>query len=191
MKKLLAILIVLVLTLSLLTACGESGGTGSTGTGSAGTGSDEGRGDLIDEDQAGDLTTVEGFLSYWGLTGDDLKCANFNRLDKVSYSLETGEIHEVGAYISAKLTDDEAKAWIEKVISKLNSLSAEGKLANILADGEELTADYIMAQSMHIGSGDFTYKGKKANAMISVIPGYLDSDDPDEAMAACSLKLTY
>ena len=191
MKKLLAITLVMVLAFSLLTACGGNADTDTSGDDSTNPTASQDDNQTSDDETIADLTTVDGWLAYWELTEDDLKCANFTRLDKTTTVISTGEIEEVGAYINKELTDEEVRAWLEKVISKLNSMSEEGKLANILKDGEELTADYIMEQNMRIGSGDFTYKGKKVNAMISVMPGYLDSDDPNDAMAACTLELSY
>jgi hypothetical protein len=137
-----------------------------------------------------DLTTVEGFLTAFGLTQEDVRCANFNRLDITSNSLETGEIYEVGAYISEKLTDEQAKAWLDQILAKLESLSESGKIKNILEDAD-LTTDYIMSQSMYVGSGTYMYDGKKVVVLLSVIPGYLDSEDPDDAMAACTLGLEW
>jgi hypothetical protein len=197
MKKIISIALVLVLALSLLTACGgkDNNSTPSNNGGGSTTTPPTSQGENNTQNNSGnttaDLTTVDGWFAYWGLTESDLKPANFTRFDKTSYASQTGEIHEVGAFINKKLTDDEARVWIEKVLTKLGSMATEGKLANILKDGETLTADYIMSQDMWMGSGDFTYKGKKVNALITVTPGYLDSDDPDDAMAACTLKLSY
>ncbi len=140
--------------------------------------------------QTNDLTTIKGFLTAFGLTENDLKCANFTRLDKTSYSLSTNEIKSVGAFVSKKLTDAEVKDWLDKVIGKLGSLSAEGKIKNVVEDGD-LTTDYIMSKTMYIGGGTYTYNGKKVSVTISVMPGYLDNEDPDDAMAACTLKLEF
>jgi hypothetical protein len=140
--------------------------------------------------QTSDLTTVKGFLAAFGLTENDLQCAHQTRLDKTTYSLETKQIKEVGVYVSQKLTNEEVKAWLDKVIGKLCSLSAEGKIDNLLTDGD-LTTDYIMSQTMYMGSGSYTYNGKKVSVLIDVMPGYLDNADPDDAMAACTLKLEF
>lgn len=199
MKKAFALALALVLALSLA-ACGGSGNGTSTppandNSTSSGTGGNNstaappstGGGNAADED----LTTVEGWLATFGLTENDLKSAHYNRLDVNSYVTSTGVITEVGVMISEKLTDEEARAWIEQVIAKLNSLSDSGQIDNLLEDGEALTADYIMDQQMYIGSGYYDYNGRAVVAMISVMPGYLDDEDPDVAMAACSLGLEW
>jgi hypothetical protein len=208
MKKLLTLLTAVMMVLSL-TACGGDD-TSSTKTSSknnssssqdkgnsdstpAGNDSDSGN-DNAGGDETADLTTVNGFLSAFGLTENDLKCANFTRLDKTAHVItegpEYGKITEIGAYVSQKLTDEEVKAWLEQIMGKLNSLSAEGKIDNLLSD-EDLTTEYIMSEKPYMGSGSYTYNGKKVDVMITVMPGSLDSDDPDDAMAACTLGLEF
>ncbi len=177
LRNVLAIAICLV-AVTMFSACGEDDNKSSNNNGNNGG------------TQTSDLTTVNGFLSAFGLAENDLKCANFTRLDKTSYSLSTNEIKEVGAFVSEKLTDAEVKDWLDKVIGKLCSLSAEGKIKNSIGDGE-LTTDYIMSQTMYIGGGTYTYNGKKVSVTIAVTPGYLDNEDPDEAMAACKLSLEF
>ena len=199
MKKLFAISLALVLMISLA-ACGGSGGSasnpptnGSSATPntdndtSTATPAPAGGADAADED----LTTIEGWLATFGLTESDLMCAHYNRLDINSYVTSTGVITEVGVMISEALTDEEARAWVEQIIAKLNSLSDSGQIDNLLVDGEDLTADYIMEQTMYMGSGYYNYNGRTVVAMIVVMPGYLDDEDPDVAMAACSLGLEW
>lgn len=199
MKKLISITLALVLVLSL-SACGGSGGAPSQpennsspapapagGGASAHTPAPAGGGNAAAED----LTTIEGWLATFGLTESDLECAHYNRLDINSYVISTGVITEVGAMVSEKLSDEEARAWIEQVITKLNTLSDSGQIDNLMADGEALTADYIMEQQMYIGSGYYDYNGRTVVAMIAVMPGNLDNEDPDVAMAACSLGLEW
>lgn len=204
MKKIMAIALIMVLALFLLTACGGGDTTDSGGGDSApavsqggdenGGASDSQTGDesnaSVPSGSSADLTTIEGFLSAFGLTEEDLKCANFTRLDITSYSLETYEIYDVGAYVSKELTDEEVRAWLDQIITKLGSLSDEGKIQNNLSDGD-LTTDYIMSQTMYMGSGSYTYNGKGVTVMIAVTPGYLDNEDPDVAMAACTLSLEW
>ncbi len=192
MKKWLILALALTLALSLA-ACGGAdnsdtpSGGGSTPPPASQGGNDTPSGNGTD---TSDLTTVEGLLTAFGLTEDDLKCANFTRLDKDSYSLETGEIGSIGVFVSKKLTDEDVKAWLDQVLTKLNALSDNGKIKNILSDGD-LTTDYIMSQTMYMGTGTYTYNGKKVTALLSVTPGYLDDEDPNEAMAACSLSLEF
>ncbi len=83
-----------------------------------------------------DLTTIEGFLSAFGLTEADLICANFSRLDIASQIIDTKEIREIGVLISQKLTDEDVKAWLDQILGKLGSLADEGSIQNALDDGE-------------------------------------------------------
>jgi hypothetical protein len=189
MKKSILLMLTFVLAISLV-ACGggNDNGGGSTTTPSANndtTNPPSNNGN----NATGDLTTIEGFLTAFGLTENDLKCANYNRLDITSHVIDTGVIKEVGAYVSKKLTDEEVKAWLDQIIAKLNSLSDDGKVERLLGDGEALTTDYIMSQTMYMGSGYYTYNGKEVSVRISVMPGYLDNTDPNNAMAACTLNL--
>ncbi|GHU60167.1 hypothetical protein FACS1894171_0510 [Clostridia bacterium] len=203
MKKVITLALTLVLAFSLLAACGDgssttpssNSGNSSTSTPPASQSGNDTTPSNNGGNATGDLTTVAGFLAAFGLTENDLKCANFTRLDRTAYIIDEGpdygKIKEVGAYISQKLTDEEVSAWLEQVINKLNSLSDDGKIANSHADaqGEALTVDFIMNQQMYGGGGQYTYKGKTVGVTIFVVPGYLDNEDPDEAMAACTLRL--
>jgi hypothetical protein len=209
MKKTITLALVLVLALSLLTACGGDNNDGSSTTPPANSGTTttppadntpSGGGDTTsgnnDSANTADLTTVAGFLAAFGLTEDDLKCANFTRIDKTAYTIDEGpdygKISEVGAYISKALTDEEVRAWLEQILAKLNSLSGDGKIDNLFESGTALTVDYIMEHStgsIYQGSGYYNYNGKRISAQICVIKGYLDNADPNEAMAACTLRL--
>lgn len=198
MKKLLVIILALVLTLSLAACGGNNSGTSTppaNNSSPAPPSSENGSEPTPSGNNGGaaaeDLTTIEGWLAAFGLTESDLVCAHFNRLDINAYVTSTGVITEVGAMVSEQLTDEEVRAWLEQIIAKLESLSDSGQVDNALADGEALTADYIMEQTMYLGAGSYSYGGKGVSVMIAVMPGYLDSDDPDEAMAACSLGLEW
>lgn len=190
MKKILALLIAMMMVLSLA-ACGGNeenpSGGGTTDPGASQGSNDSTSGSSGDEEKA-DLTTVEGWLSYWGFTEDDLKPAHFTRLVQGKTNSDTREIKAVDAYVDTKLTEEEIRAWLEQVVSKLNSLSEDGKL--LLLNGEELTVDYLMEQEMRMDSCSFEYKGKTAYALISV-PGGLDNEDDDMASAACTLQLRH
>lgn len=201
MKKFLTSALVLTMILSLA-ACGEKtpAQTESTTPAPSGNGTSATSQQVADNTTSGndsentaDLTTVSGFLTEFGLTENDMKCANFTRLDRTSYVLDTMKITEVGSYVSEKLTDDDVKAWLEQIIGKLNSLSGNGKIENSHADaqGEALTAEFIMNRTMKIGGGSYDYNGKTVDVVISVSPGALDNEDPDEAMPACSLELIW
>lgn len=192
MKKFLALALILAMVFALAACGGEkdpapSGNTADPGTSQQPT-------DEPDGGEEADLTTVTGFLTAFGLTEDGLiNCPNFSRLDKTTYSIDTGEIKEVGVYISEALTDEEVRAWLEQMLDKLKSLSDDGKVINNFSDteGEELTVDYIMERSMKLGLGTYTYKGKTVTVMITASPRSLDNADPDEAMPALSLKLEW
>ena len=176
MKKLLFLVLSLVLVFSHV-ACSENDSNTS------------GTSKTTDKGNTDNLTTIEGWLSYWNLAEEDLRCANFTRLDKTTYSSKTGVISEIGIYINKELTNNEVSAWLEKIISKLNSISEEGRITNYEAHDELLAADWIMSRTLHIGSGEFTYKGKKVNTMICVLPDCLDSYDADDA--ACTIRLMH
>ncbi|MDR1727553.1 MAG: hypothetical protein LBT74_06445 [Acidobacteriota bacterium] len=195
MKRLLILMLALVLALSLV-ACG-SGETTTAPTASSDT-AETSQTTTGANSSGADLTTVEGFLTAFGLTEGDLKCANYTRLDKTTYTIDEGadygKIKEVGAYVSKALTDDEVRAWLKQVISKLNSLSDDGKIDNVFQPGSALTADYIIEKSngyLYQGSGYYNYNGKKVSVQICVYPNQLDSDDPNDAMLAGTLKLEW
>jgi hypothetical protein len=203
MKKLITIALALALALSLA-ACGEKTDNGGSNTGgnSNTPGTSQGGNTTTPGNNGGnatgDLTTVKGFLSAFGLTENDFKCANFTRIDKTAYVIDEGpdygKITEVGAYISKGLTDEEVKAWLEQIITKLNSLSADGKVDNLFESGSALTPEYIIEKStgsIYQGGGYYTYNGKEVSVGICVIKNYLDNEDPNEAMAACTIGLEW
>lgn len=195
MKKLLVLFLALIMVLSLA-ACGgnENSNTPSgSSTTDPGTSQETPTTSIGGDTSKNDLTTESGFLAAFGLTEDDMKCANFTRIEKTSYNLETNVIGEVGAYISAALTDDEVETWLTKIIGKLNSLSDDGKITALYtgADGAALTVDYIMGKTMKIAPGSYTYNGKQVSVIISVYPNSLDDADPNEAMAACLVDLEF
>ncbi len=203
MKKMIIIALIMVLTLSLV-ACGGNDKPSGDGGNNAATPppsssaptqtppstTPESTTESVSRGGEPDLTTIEGFLSAFGLTEADLICANFSRLDIASQIIDTKEIREIGVLISQKLTDEDVKAWLDQILGKLGSLADEGSIQNALDDGE-MTTEYIMSQSMYIGSGKYTYDGKSVSVLISVVPGFLDNEDPDEAMAACTLGLEF
>jgi hypothetical protein len=197
MKRISAFALALMLALTLAACSSGSTDSGATETQGGNNQTEAPAGEETQSTEendggndAADLTTIEGYLAAFGLTEEDLKPAHFTRLDATSKSIDSGVIKEVGAYVSQELTDEEVKAWLDQVLGKLGSLSAEGKVDNVLADGD-LTSDQIMSKSMYLGTGAYTYNGKQVDVTIFVMPGYLDSDDPDDAMAACALQLTY
>ncbi len=196
MKKTITLILALLMLLSLA-ACGEK--TPATNdestTPSSQQTEDPGQqeqtrpDDSKDNEEADDLTTVEGFMKAFGITEDDMKCAKFTRVGKTSYDTDSGKIVEIGSFISEAMTDEEVRAWIEKIITKLDSLSDDGKVMT-LGDGE-LTVDYMMAKSMKVASGSYKYNGKNVSVSITVFKGQLDNADPNEAMPACTLWLEF
>lgn len=194
MKKIITFTLALMMVFALA-ACGDTGKTPSGSTGNTQTDPPSSQGGNTEtpggSDKA-DITTVAGWLTNWGLTENDLKCAHFTRLDKTSYNSETLEIKSVGAYCDTKLTEEEVRAWLGQLLAKLNSMSAEGKLVDNLHDNAELTVDYIIEKGetyLYTAIGNFTYNGKDTTAIITVTPNQLDDADPDEAMAACMIEL--
>ena len=194
MKKIIALTLALLMLMSLA-ACGEKTPASnddttpnSQQTENPGQQEQTQPGGKEDE-KADDLTTVEGFMKAFGITEDDMKCAKFTRVGKTSYHTDTGKIIEIGSYISEAMTDEEVRAWIEKIIAKLDSLSDDGKIMTY-GDGE-LTVDYVMAKSMKVASGSYQYKGKNVAMSITVFKGQLDNADPNEAMPACTLSLEF
>jgi hypothetical protein len=192
MKKFLVLVLGLLMALALV-GCGGGEGADATPAGSEPVAA-ESTGETAPEDAGevadADLTTVEGFLTNFGLSEADLECANFNRLDISVKSAETGEVHEVSTYVSKQLTTEETQAWLEQVVAKLKSLADDGKLSNLLDGGQDLTVDYRMAQELPMATGSYLYEGKTVNFLISV-PNGIDNEDPNVAMGACSLKLEY
>ena len=195
MKKFLPLVLALLMLLSLA-ACGEK--TPATNdentTPSSQQTEDPGQQEQTQpyskqSEEADDLTTVEGFMKAFGITEDDMKCAKFTRIDKTSYDIDSGKIIEIGSYISEAMTDEEVRAWIEKIITKLDSLSDDGKIMTY-GDGD-LTVDYIMEKSMKVASGSYQYKGKNVAMSISVLKGQLDNANSNEAMPACTLSLEF
>ena len=195
MKKIITLVLALLMLLSLA-ACGEKtpATNGENTTPSSQQTEDPGQQEQTQSDnkqneEADDLTTVEGFMKAFGISEDDMKCAKFTRVGKTSYHTDTGKIIEIGSYISEAMTDEEVRAWIEKIIAKLDSLSDDGKIMTY-GDGE-LTVDYIMEKSMKGASGSYQYKGKNVAMSITVFKGQLDNADPNEAMPACTLSLEF
>ena len=195
MKKIITLVLALLMLLSLA-ACGEKTPASNGDNTTAGSQQTEDPGqqeqtqpDSKHNEEADDLTTVEGFMKAFGITEDDMKCAKFTRVGKTSYDIDTGKIIEIGSYISESMTNEEVQAWIEKIIAKLDSLSDDGKIMTY-GDGE-LTVDYMMAKSMKVASGSYIYKGKKVAMAITVLPGELDNENPDYAMPACTLSLEF
>ena len=188
MKKFLALVLALLMLLSLA-ACGEKTPAANDENTTPSSQQKQTQPDSKQNEEADDLTTVEGFMKAFGITEDDMKCAKFTRIDKTSYDIDSGKIIEIGSYISEAMTDEEVQAWIEKIITKLDSLSDDGKIMTY-GDGE-LTVDYIMEKSMKVASGSYQYKGKNVAMSITVFKGQLDNADPNEAMPACTLSLEF
>ncbi len=195
MKKIITLVLALLMLLSLA-ACGEKTpapsmeNTNPSSQPSETPGQQEQtRPNGNENEKADDLTTIEGFMKAFGITEDDMKCAKFTRIDKTSYNSDSGKIVEIGSFISEAMTDEEVRAWIEKIITKLDSLSDDGKVMT-LGDGE-LTVDYMMAKSMKVASGSYKYNGKNVSVSITVFKGQLDNADPYEAMPACTLWLEF
>ena len=141
MKKLFALLLAMMMVFALA-ACGDnetpSGSEGDKpGTSQGGESNNGGEnnnnggestnnGDNNTETY--DLTTVAGYLAQYGYSESDFSSTkNFTRMKSTS-TKSSGEIVNVGVYISEGLTDDEKTAWIDNFITLAESKSDDGKV---------------------------------------------------------------
>ena len=205
MKKLLAILLALMMVFALA-ACGNnetpSGSEGDKpGTSQGGESNNGGEnnnnggestnnGDNNTETY--DLTTVAGYLAQYGYSESDFSSTkNFTRMKSTS-TKSSGEIVNVGVYISEGLTDDEKTAWIDNFITLAESKSDDGKVykydyfKGIQTDEIEPAVDFAMF------GGVMAYKadGKTVVVELSVTNG-VDSDNPDDAMSFANIGFEF
>ena len=198
MKKLLAILLAAMMLLSLA-ACGNnetpSGSEGdkpgtSQGGESNNGGENNNNGDNNTETY--DLTTVAGYLAQYGYSESDFSSTkNFTRMKSTS-TKSSGEIVNVGVYISEGLTDDEKTAWIDNFITLAESKSDDGKVykydyfKGIQTDEIEPAVDFATF------GGVMAYKadGKTVVVELSVTNG-VDSDNPDDAMSFANIGFEF
>ena len=198
MKKLLAILLAAMMLLSLA-ACGNnetpSGSEGdkpgtSQGGESNNGGENNNNGDNNTETY--DLTTVAGYLAQYGYSESDFSSTkNFTRMKSTS-TKSSGEIVNVGVYISEGLTDDEKTAWVDNFITLAESKSDDGKVykydyfKGIQAEQIDPAVDFATFGGVMAYRAD----GKTVVVELSITNG-VDSDDPDDAMSFANIGFEF
>ena len=205
MKKLLAILLALMMVFALA-ACGDnetpSGSEGDKpGTSQGGESNNGGEnnnnggestnnGDNNTETY--DLTTVAGYLAQYGYSESDFSSTkNFTRMKSTS-TKSSGEIVNVGVYISEGLTDDEKTAWIDNFITLAESKSDDGKVykydyfKGIQAEQIDPAVDFATFGGVMAYRAD----GKTVVVELSITNG-VDSDNPDDAMSFANIGFEF
>ena len=205
MKRLLAFLLVAIMAFSLV-ACGNnetpSGSEGDKpGTSQGGESNNGGEnnnnggestnnGDNNTETY--DLTTVAGYLAQYGYSESDFSSTkNFTRMKSTS-TKSSGEIVNVGVYISEGLTDDEKTAWIDNFITLAESKSDDGKVykydyfKGIQAEQINPAVDFATFGGVMAYRAD----GKTVVVELSITNG-VDSDDPDDAMSFANIGFEF
>ena len=198
MKKLLAILLALMMVFALV-ACGNnetpSGSEGDKpGTSQGGESNNGGEstnnGDNNTETYV--LTTVAGYLAQYGYSESDFSSTkNFTRMKSTS-TKSSGEIVNVGVYISEGLTDDEKTAWIDNFITLAESKSDDGKVykydyfKGIQAEQIDPAVDFATFGGVMAYRAD----GKTVVVELSITNG-VDSDDPDDAMSFANIGFEF
>ena len=198
MKKLFALLIALMMVFALA-ACGNnetpSGSEGdkpgtSQGGESNNGGENNNNGDNNTETY--DLTTVAGYLAQYGYSESDFSSTkNFTRMKSTS-TKSSGEIVNVGVYISEGLTEDEKTAWVDSFITLVKGKSDDGKVykydyfKGIQAEQIDPAVDFATF------GGVMAYKadGKTVVVELSVTNG-VDSDNPDDAMSFANIGFEF
>ena len=199
MKKILAILLAAMMIFSLA-ACGEntdnpSGNENNPGTSQNGGENNNGGESTNNGDnntETYDLTTVAGYLAQYGYSESDFSSTkNFTRMKSTS-TKSSGEIVNVGVYISEGLTDDEKTAWIDNFITLAESKSDDGKVykydyfKGIQTDEIEPAVDFATFGGVMAYRAD----GKTVVVELSITNG-VDSDDPDDAMSFANIGFEF
>ena len=198
MKKLLAILLALMMVFALA-ACGNnetpSGSEGdkpgtSQGGESNNGGENNNNGDNNTETY--DLTTVAGYLAQYGYSESDFSSTkNFTRMKSTS-TKSSGEIVNVGVYISEGLTEDEKTAWVDSFITLVKGKSDDGKVYKYDYFNGIQTDEIEPAVDFATFGGVMAYKadGKTVVVELSVTNG-VDSDNPDDAMSFANIGFEF
>ena len=198
MKKLLAILLALMMVFALV-ACGNnetpSGSEGdkpgtSQGGESNNGGENNNNGDNNTETY--DLTTVAGYLAQYGYSESDFSSTkNFTRMKSTS-TKSSGEIVNVGVYISEGLTEDEKTAWVDSFITLVKGKSDDGKVYKYDYFNGIQTDEIEPAVDFATFGGVMAYKadGKTVVVELSVTNG-VDSDNPDDAMSFANIGFEF
>ena len=198
MKKLFALLIALMMVFALA-ACGNnetpSGSEGdkpgtSQGGESNNGGENNNNGDNNTETY--DLTTVAGYLAQYGYSESDFSSTkNFTRMKSTS-TKSSGEIVNVGVYISEGLTEDEKTAWVDSFITLVKGKSDDGKVYKYDYFNGIQTDEIEPAVDFATFGGVMAYKadGKTVVVELSVTNG-VDSDNPDDAMSFANIGFEF
>ena len=198
MKKLLAILLAAMMVFALA-ACGNnetpSGSEGdkpgtSQGGESNNGGENNNNGDNNTETY--DLTTVAGYLAQYGYSESDFSSTkNFTRMKSTS-TKSSGEIVNVGVYISEGLTEDEKTAWVDSFITLVKGKSDDGKVYKYDYFNGIQTDEIEPAVDFATFGGVMAYKadGKTVVVELSITNG-VDSDDPDDAMSFANIGFEF
>ena len=205
MKRLLAFLLVAIMAFSLVacgnneTPSGSEGGTPGTSQGGESNNGGENNNNGGESTNNGDnntetydLTTVAGYLAQYGYSESDFSSTkNFTRMKSTS-TKSSGEIVNVGVYISEGLTDDEKTAWIDNFITLAESKSDDGKVykydyfKGIQTDEIEPAVDFATFGGVMAYRAD----GKTVVVELSITNG-VDSDDPDDAMSFADIGFEF
>ena len=200
MKKLLALLLVGMMIFSLA-ACGDNNTTDpdkdNPGTsqsdnqgGTENQGGEENNGG--ENNETYDLTTVAGYLASYGYAESDFSSTkNFTRMKSTS-TKSSGEIVNVGVYISEGLTEDEKTAWIDSFITLVKGKSDDGKVYKYDYFNGIQTDEIEPAVDFATFGGVMAYKadGKTVVVELSVTNG-VDSDNPDDAMSFANIGFEF
>ena len=198
MKKLFALLLALMMVFALA-ACGNnetpSGGEGdkpgtSQGGESNNGGENNNNGDNNTETY--DLTTVAGYLAQYGYSESDFSSTkNFTRMKSTS-TKSSGEIVNVGVYISEGLTEDEKTAWVDSFITLVKGKSDDGKVYKYDYFNGIQTDEIEPAVDFATFGGVMAYRadGKTVVVELSVTNG-VDSDNPDDAMSFANIGFEF
>ena len=198
MKKLFALLIALMMVFSLV-ACdtGDNPGPNKDNPGTSQNGGENNNGGESTNNgdnntETYDLTTVAGYLAQYGYSESDFSSTkNFTRMKSTS-TKSSGEIVNVGVYISEGLTDDEKTAWIDNFITLAESKSDDGKVykydyfKGIQTDEIEPAVDFATFGGVMAYRAD----GKTVVVELSITNG-VDSDDPDDAMSFANIGFEF
>ena len=198
MKKLLAILLAAMMVFALA-ACGNnetpSGSEGDKPGTSQGGESNNGGESTNNGDgntETYDLTTVAGYLAQYGYSESDFSSTkNFTRMKSTS-TKSSGEIVNVGVYISEGLTEDEKTAWVDSFITLVKGKSDDGKVykydyfKGIQTDEIEPAVDFATFGGVMAYRAD----GKTVVVELSITNG-VDSDDPDDAMSFANIGFEF
>jgi len=199
MKKLFALLLAMMLVFSLAacgnneTPSGSEGGTPGTSQGGESNNGGESTNNGDNNTETYDLTTVAGYLAFYGYAESDFSATkNFTRMKSTSTKSSTGEIVNVGVYVSEGLTDDEKTAWIDSFITLVKGKSDDGKVYKYDYFNGIQAEEIDPAVDFATFGGVMAYKadGKTVVVELSVTNG-VDSDNPDDAMSFANIGFEF